>query len=195
MDERAGTGIVNAARGTICLLILTLAACNQQPAAPAQRIALDQTGPRAEQTLPSPDTSRAVWTVSANGKAINFGDFGAPPLLTLDCRLQDRANPQLAVIRHAPAFPGQTALFAVLGNGYVSRLPADAILADGEWRWEATLPAADRQWNLFIGTGDMRATLPGKGAVEMPPDPIPGEFVTWCRAGGRPVPAATPSAG
>ena len=179
-------------RATIlAALPLTLAACQQQSAEATQRIALDQVGPRAEQTLASPDTTRAVWTVSANGKAINFGNLGAKPLLTLDCRLQDRANPQLAVIRHAAAFPGQEALFAVMGNGYVSRLPADAILADGEWRWEAILPAADRQWNLFIGTGDMRATLPGRGAVEMPADPIPGEFVTWCRAGGRVAPAAS----
>lgn len=172
---------------------LCLAACNQQPDAPTQRVALGGAGQRAEQTLPSPDTTRAVWTVSASGKAINFGDRGAPPLLTLDCRLEDRANPQLAVIRHAPAFPGESALFAIMGNGFVSRLPADATLTAGEWRWEVSLPAADPQWNLFIGTGDMRATLPGKGAVEMPRNPIPGEFVTWCRAGGRAVPVYPPA--
>jgi hypothetical protein len=182
----------NIGRAT-CTLLLALSACQQQPAPQAQRIALDQAGQSTERALPSPDTARAVWTVSTNGKAIHFGNRGAQPWLTLDCRLEDRAHPQLAVIRHAPAFPGQTALFAVLGNGYVSRLPASATLAEGEWRWEASLPAADRQWNLFIGTGDMRATLPGKGAIEMPANPIPGEFVTWCRAGGRAAPAATPS--
>jgi len=182
------------------LLLFALAACSQQPAAEpeaAQRIALDQAGQRSEQPLSSPDTSRAVWTVSANGKALNFGNRGAKPWLTLDCRLAQGSPPYLAVIRHASAFPGQTALIAVLGNGYVSRLPADATLADGEWRWEASLPAIDPAWNLFIGTGDMRATLPGKGAVEIPPSPIPGEFVTWCRAGGRALPepqATTPLA-
>ena len=175
-------------------LPLALSACRQAPAAEAtQRIALDQVRQSSDQTLASPDTTRAVWTVSASGKAINFGNRGADPLLTLDCRLEERANPQLAVIRHAPAFPGQTAIFAVMGNGYVARLPADATLADGEWRWETSLPAVDRQWNLFIGAGDMRATLPGKGAVMIPADPIPGEFVTWCRAGGQSAPVATPA--
>lgn len=174
-----------------CTALLALCACQQQPDDQAQRIALDQAGQRIEQPLASPDTSRAVWTVSTNGKAIQFGNRGADPWLTLDCRLEDRSNPQLAVIRHAPAFPGQTALFAVMGNGYVSRLPASATLAEREWRWEVSLPAADPQWDLFIGTGDMRATLPGKGAIEIPAGPIPGEFVTWCRAGGR-VPADQP---
>ena len=179
--------------------LLTLVACQQQPAADrAQRIALGEAGERHEQPLPSPDTTRAMWTVSASGKAIHFGNANAKPWLTLDCRLEDRANPQFAVIRHASAFPGQTALFAVMGNGFVSRLPAAATLGKdedgngGEWRWEAVLPAADPAWNLFIGPGDMRATLPGKGAIEIPPSAIPGEFVSWCRAGGR-VPTPTPA--
>jgi hypothetical protein len=171
-------------------VLLALPACQQQSDTSAQRIALDQAG--AEQPLASPDTARAVWTVSTDGKAVHFGNPGAQPWLTLACRLEDRANPQLALIRHAPAYPGQTALFAVVSNGYVSRLPASATLAEGEWRWEAVLPAADPQWNPFTGTGEVRATLPGKGEIDMPQNPIPGEFVTWCRAGGRSSSAATP---
>jgi hypothetical protein len=170
-------------RWAVFLPLLT--ACQQQPAPSEQRTAPAEASERSEQPLPSPDTARAVWAVSASGKAIGFGNPGADPWLSLDCRLEDRANPQLAVIRHASAFPGQSALLAVMGNGLVSRLPAEAVLSEGEWRWEAVLPAADPQWNLFIGTGDMRATLPGKGAIAISPNPIPGEFVTWCRNGGR----------
>lgn len=172
------------------LLPLLLAACQQQPASSEERTASTQSPKPQELPLPSPDTGMAGWTVTANGKGIAFGNPGADPWLTLDCRLSPDQPPEFAVIRHASALPGQTALFAVMGNGHVSRLNAAAVLADGEWRWEASLPAADPAWDLFIGSGDMRATLPGKGAIEIPPNPVPGEFVSWCRAGGRP---ATPS--
>ncbi len=167
------------------LALLTLAACSQQPTTSQQRITISEAGERHEQPMPSPDTARGTWTVNETGKAIRFGNPGAKPWLTLDCRLAPGKPPEFAVIRHASAFPGQTALFAVMGNGFVSRLPAAALLRDGEWRWEASLPARDPAWNLFIGNGDMRATLPGKGAIAIPPNAIPGEFVSWCRAGGR----------
>ena len=171
------------------LFALLLAACQQQPAQPAERIALDQVPEQRETVLPSPVTTRALWTVSDNGRAIHFADPGAAPLVTLDCRMSPGNPPNLAIIRHAIGFPGQTALFALIGNRKVSRLPADAVLAEGEWRWESVLAAVDPQLDLFIGSGDIRATLPGKGAVEIPPSPIPGEFIAWCRAGGLPATA------
>lgn len=172
------------------LPLLFLTACNAEaePAPQTERVALPQTdsSPAREVVLESPETENAVWTVAENGHAVNFGNTGEPALLTLDCRLGE-APAQLAIIRHAPALPGQGALFAVMGNGHASRLYADAVLGDGEWRWESVLEAADPQLDLFIGPGDMRATLPGRGAVAIPPSRIPGEFVEWCRAGGQTV--------
>lgn len=184
------------------LPLLTLTACQQQAesrgaaqridladtSGEVARIDLDSAQDISELPMQSPDTSRAQWLVDDDGQSLHFGNPGEPWLLSLDCRLGEEP-PQLAIIRHAPALPGQGALFAVMGNGHVSRLLADATLAPndagGEWRWEATLPADDPQLELFIGPGDMRATLPGKGALEIPPSRIPGEFVQWCRAGGE----------
>ena len=174
------------------LPLLLLAACNAEaePAPQTERIALLQpdSSPAHEIVLESPETEFAFWTVAENGHAVHFGNEGEPALLTLDCRL-DAEPAQMAIIRHAPALPGQGALFAVMGNGHISRLPADAVLKDGEWRWESILYAADPQLDLFIGPGDMRATLPGRGALAMAPSRIPGEFVEWCRAGGRTIDA------
>ncbi|RIV85280.1 hypothetical protein D2V17_11110 [Aurantiacibacter xanthus] len=173
----------------ILLLALPLAACGQangattdEPVDLAEAVAA---APR-ELVMESPETQFATWTVADSGHAIHFANPGQPPLLTLDCRL-DAKPITMAIIRHAPALPGQSALFAVMGNGHVSRLPAEPTLKDNEWRWEASLPASDEGLDLFIGPGDMRATLPGKGAIAMQPSRIPGEFVEWCRAGGETV--------
>ncbi|MEN7535735.1 hypothetical protein [Aurantiacibacter flavus] len=173
----------------ILLLALPLAACSEANGATdtkgtdlAEAVAA---APR-ELVLESPETQFATWTVAESGHAIHFANPGQPPLVTLDCRL-DAEPITMAIIRHAPAMPGQSALFAVMGNGHVSRLPAEPVVTDNEWRWEASLPASDEGLDLFIGPGDMRATLPGKGAIAMQPSRIPGEFVEWCRAGGETV--------
>ncbi len=61
-----------------------------------------------------------------------------------------------------------------------------------EWRWEAHVPAADPQLDIFEGTRELTATLPGRGMLEIAGSRIPGEFVAWCRAGGE-MPEASPS--
>lgn len=107
--------------------------------------------------------------------------------MTLACDV-DSVPPELIIIRHARAFPGQTALFPVLGNGMSSRFPVDATLDDGEWHWEARLLADDPQLDVFSGTRDITATLPGRGMLEIGGGRITGEFLEWCRAGGIPDP-------
>ena len=77
------------------------------------------------------------------------------------------------------------ALFPVIGNGLVSRFKVDATLADREWHWEAALPVADPQLDVFVGQADLQATLPGGGMLVIGGSRIPGEFVNWCRAGGN----------
>jgi hypothetical protein len=166
--------------------LLLLAACGDGADAPedAQRIALDDARAKVADPLPSPDTSEAAWTVSGNGQAINFGEPGADPLLTLACDLR---NPpaKLTVIRHVVTRPGQKALFPVIGNGTISRFPVDAALHDGEWRFEGVLPASDPKFDVFTGPREVEATLPGGGMLKIAGSRIPGEFVNWCRAGGR----------
>jgi len=134
-------------------------------------------------SLPSPDTGGALWSVSENGQAITFGNPEGPVLLTLSCRLT-ADPPQLAIIRHAPAHPGEKALFPVIGNGMRSRFPVDATLEDGEWRWEEVMPATDPMLDVFGGPRKLTATLPGGGMLEIAGSPVPGEFLEWCRAGG-----------
>ena len=166
------------------LIPLALTACDRAPAPAVQRVELSA----AHTVLPpvlqhSPDTSAATWTVAENGQAVHFGNPGASPLISLACRPAE-APPQLSVIRHAPALPGQGALFPVIGNGMRSRFLVDATLADGEWRWEARLAASDPMLDVFTGPREMLATLPGAGTLEVGASRIPGDFVRWCRAGG-----------
>lgn len=167
---------------------LVLAACQQQ-AEPRdqldhQTIALDELKPRQANAFPSPDTEDAAWTVDANGKAIHFGNVGTKPFLSLDCVL-DSAAEQIVLIRHAQAWPGQSALFPVYGNGVISRFFADTRLTDGQWRWESTVSADDPMLDVFTGPREITATLPGRGTLKLHGSRIPGEFVTWCRNGGR----------
>ena len=168
--------------------LMALAACDTQGSedGPAQRIALDHGRlPAAIQPpAPSLETEGAVWTVNEDGQSIHFGKPNEEPLMSLACRLKENP-PRLAVIRHAPARPGQEALFPVIGNGMRSRFLVDAALRDGEWRWEGTLPADDSKLDVFTGTREIRATLPGAGTLEIEGSRVPGEFVTWCRAGER----------
>ena len=91
----------------------------------------------------------------------------------------------MAVVRHAPARPGQEALFPVIGNGLVSRFKVDATLANREWSWQGMLPVDDPQLDVFVGQAELTATLPGGGMLTIEGSRVPGEFVNWCRAGGK----------
>ena len=166
--------------------LLLLAACGEGGDAPvqAQRISLDDARVTVAEPLLSPDTAGAGWTVSADQQAIAFGRPGAEPFLTLACDLRE-APATLTVIRHVPARPGQKALFPVLGNGTIARFKVDAALSEGEWRWEGVLTASDPQLDVFAGAGELQATLPGGGTLLIEGSSVPGEFVTWCRAGGQ----------
>ena len=163
-----------------------LSACGNGTDAPvqAQRISLEDARAKVAEPLPSPDTKGATWKVTANGQAIDFGRAGAEPWLTLACDVSE-APATITLIRHAPTRPGLKALFPVLGNGMISRFEVDAALHDGEWRWEGTLPATDPMLEVFTGPRELQATLPGAGSLMIEGSRIPGEFVEWCRAGGR----------
>jgi hypothetical protein len=160
-----------------------------------QRISLSEVPSGGEEPLPSPDTKDSSWAVSQTGQAINFGNPAAKPFLSLACSVKT-GQPQMTIIRHAPARPGEKALFPVIGGGIISRFKVDAALADNEWRWQGTLPADDPLLEVFEGAHDLEATLPGGGTVKVKASAIPGQFVTWCRAGGKApaVEAASPPA-
>lgn len=174
------------ARALFCLsLSLAVAACDGSADAPVrgQRIALEDARGKVRAPLASPDTENAAWTVAPNGQAVQFGNPGAAPFLTLSCRIKD-SPPRIRIIRHARARPGEKALFPVLGNGTIARFKVDATLADDEWRWEGAVPADDPLLEVFTGARDIEATLPGAGTLAIGGSRIPGEFIGWCRAGG-----------
>jgi len=168
------------------ITLLLLAACGDGADAPvdAQRVSLDDARAKVAQPLRSPDTEGAGWKVTENGQAIDFGKEGAKPLLTLACDLRE-APARLTIVRHVEARPGQKALFPVIGNGTISRFKVDAALGDGEWRWEGRFLASDSQFDVFTGPLEIEATLPGGGSLLIEGSRIPGEFINWCRAGGR----------
>jgi hypothetical protein len=175
------------------LALASLTACHREQApVEAQRIALDQVPRQGEEPLPSPDTKGAAWVVSANGQSIDFERAGEKPWLSLACKV-NAVPPQITVIRHVAARPGEKALFPVIGGGIISRFKVDAALADGEWRWQGTLPADDPLLEVFEGAHDLEATLPGGGTVKTEASGIPGQFLAWCRNGGK-TPALQPTA-
>lgn len=173
-------------RAAFLATCLLLAACGDGADAPvqAQRISLEEARAKVAEPLLSPDTEGASWTVTANAQAIEFGQLGAEPFLTLACDVRE-APATLTIIRHVPARPGQKALFPVIGNGMISRFKVDAALRTGEWHWEGTVPASDPQLDVFTGPRELQATLPGGGSLMIAGSRIPGEFINWCRAGGR----------
>ena len=118
-------------------------------------------------------------------ETIDFAKPSEKPLVSLTCSVK-AGEPQVTVIRHAPARPGEKALFPVIGNRIISRFKVDAALADNEWRWQGTLPADDPLLEVFEGPGSLEATLPGGGTVKIAGSALPGQFLTWCRTGGKP---------
>ncbi|HEX5477380.1 MAG TPA: hypothetical protein VFX09_05955 [Burkholderiales bacterium] len=172
----------------------TLAACHRAEQEPveAQRIALDKVPSQGEEPLPSPDTKNASWTESANGLALDFGNPGARPFVSLACNA-GAGPPQVTVIRHAPGRAGEKALFPVIGNGKISRFEVDATRVGGEWRWQGSLPADDAMLEVFAGSNRLEATLPGGGTVKIEGSAAPGQFIARCRE-RAPAPAAKPAA-
>lgn len=166
-------------------LSLALAACHREQApVEAQRISLSDVRSGGEEPLPSPNTKGASWAVARTGQAIDFARPGEKPFVSLACSVK-AGHPQVTVIRHAPARPGEKALFPVIGNRIISRFKVDAALADNEWRWQGTLPADDPLLEVFEGPGKLEATLPGGGTVKIAGSGVPGQFLTWCRTGGK----------
>jgi hypothetical protein len=164
---------------------LALTACHREEApVQGQRIALDEVPSGGEQPLSSPDTKGARWTPSADGQAVDFGRAGERPFLSLECNVK-ADPPRVTIVRHAPARPGEKALFPVMSNSTIARFKVDAALHGNEWRWEGTLPADDPQLAVFEESRALEATLPGGGTLKLAASGVPAEFLGWCRARGQ----------
>jgi hypothetical protein len=148
----------------------------------AQRISLADAGQRAEQPIVSPDTNGARWIVAGSGQAVELAKAGQQPYLTLTC--QPGLQPMVRIVRHVAGRVGEQALFPVLGNGKSSRFKLDVIRGGEDWQWQGQVPAADPQLDVFSGSAELEATLPGGGTLLIAGSSLPGGFVAWCRAGG-----------
>jgi hypothetical protein len=179
---------------SFCLAaLLILTACGRQAPVPEATFSEDQSAATLAPN-PKPDSTDAKWVIAADGRGIDFGKPAATPLLSLTCQIsKNTAPPQLTVIRHARSEPGAKALFAVLGNGIVSRLKLDAALAGKEgWRWEGRYPASAPELDVFTGPRDIDATLPGGGQLHIAGSGLPREFIEWCRRNGTNAGAPRP---
>lgn len=171
----------------LVLPVAVLAAACQRQEAPVQRIELAQANEGPEAPVAAPDTKDAIWTASADGKALVFALPDRKPLLTLQC-LPD----SLRIIRHVFSRPGESALFPVLG-GPNARFVLRAANVGGEARWQGDVPLGDEQLAVFH-SGRLEATLPGGGSLMIAASPLPWEFIERCRtANPEPAKPAAPS--
>lgn len=182
------------ARGAWLVPIIALLAACQPPAADNYVTRTELTGHRRMPSAPaaSPDVTGAVWAASAaDPDRLLYGVPGAQPLLALECSGEGRAA-QLVVTRYVMADAGAKALAAVVGSGPVLRLPVDAIWNGRAWIWRGAVAAAEPRLAVFNAAAPVRATVPGGGAVELHPSPLPAGLIARCA--GNPVPVGVTSA-
>jgi len=146
------------------------------------RVDLTQATGIAMQPMQSPDTADAVWAEGKSAERILFGTPGEVPHLALACETTPTGAQQIRFIRFAAADPQAKALFALVGNGHIARIPVDATWNGRAWLWEGTVPADDPDLEVLTGKRTITATLPGAGQLDLNPSPRPGLLIAECRA-------------
>lgn len=165
------------------LLIALLAACQRAPETPqaapdqpldAVRVALPSPGP---EPAPRPEGEKPAWSGTSASATLAYPD---ERLLTVACEAG-----RLVVTRHAPTDKGASALFALIGNGTILRLPVEAVAAPGaKWpEWRGNIAAGDEKVKVFLGQ-KLDATLPGAGKIEVPGGAELKAVVKGCAPGG-----------
>ncbi|WP_296307859.1 hypothetical protein [Erythrobacter sp.] len=172
--------------------MVSLAGCKPPPTDnAAARVSLIAPAEGPSAPLPSPDTTRAIWASTGSALRLVYGVPGEPVLLALECL--DPATPEarLKITRHAPADPGASAILALIGNGYIGRLPVEAASLKGQRVWEGEVPALTPEWDALKPEREATVTVPGAGLVRLNPSPLPMALVEACR-GEPPVPVPVP---
>lgn len=178
---------------SLTFAILALAGCSQSQsrqvvenaavdggAYPA-RLPLANISLPMEEAPPQPDG--AAWRSDAAG--VHFGVAGQPDLLMLACDHAADGTASVKLIRNTRAADGARALFALIGNGRIARLPVDVVRAGEPGEWRGTIPAADARLDVLKGGNRIEGTLPGGGTLLMPASSEPGRLLTACRASDR----------
>jgi hypothetical protein len=136
-------------------------------------------GPLPED-LPPRQPDGAVW--QADSSAVRFGVSGGAPLLTLSCEHDRSGAAWLRIARHVRAEKGAQALFALEGNGRMSRLPLNVVRGGADGEWQGRVPAKATKLDVLRGGNRIAATLPGGGTLLLPASSEPGRLVDACRA-------------
>ncbi len=167
-------------RLTPLVALLLICAC-KPPATDeyVERVDLAETRGTVGEPLPSPDVEGAVWADSGANRIV-YGIPGQVPFLALACEGGAGAG-QIHITRFAAADARAKALFALIGNGHIARLPVDAKWNGQAWLWEGSIPADDPRTEVLTGTRKVTATLPGAGMLDLNPSPKPSQLVEACR--------------
>lgn len=163
--------------------VLALAACKPPPTDADMTRDMPEAEPTfASEPLPSPETEGAMWARSQqNAQRLVYGIPGEPALVSLECRHEGGAVPELQITRISPADEGAGAMLALVGNGHIGRMAVDAREVNGRLMWQGERLAADLVWEPLAGPRALGLTVPGAGRVELNPSDLPGEFIEDCR--------------
>ncbi len=161
---------------------VTVAAC-KPPASDAylERVDLSEAKGASVEPLDSPDTTDAVWADGKIAGRILYGIPGEIPFLALACETRPTGERQIRFIRFAAADPQAEALFALVGNGHIARIPVDATWNGRAWLWEGVVAADNPDLEVLTGQRTITATLPGAGQLDLNPSPRPGQLIEACR--------------
>jgi hypothetical protein len=173
------------------LALLTLAACSptgDQSQAPDNAIRIALPTEPAPLELPPQQPEGAVWSNLANG-GVAFGLPGQPALLEVACTHAGDGTALVRYTRRTRAEAGAKALLAIEGNRHVARVPVDVVKAGDPGEWQGAMPARLETAGAIKGGAEMTATLPGGGALKLPPYPGAGALLDSCRASdAKPAP-------
>ncbi len=153
-----------------------------------ERVDLSEAKGASAEPLQSPDTTNAVWADGKIAGRILYGNPGEIPFLALACETGSNGERQIRFIRFAAADPQAEALFALVGNGHIARIPVDATWNGRAWLWEGVAPADDPNLEVLTGQRTIAATLPGAGQLDLNPSPRPGLLIETCRTPLEPQP-------
>lgn len=121
----------------------------------------------------------------AEGQSLHFAVPGGADLFALSCTHAPDGTAALSIRRTTRAEAGAKALFALIGNGRIARLPLDAVSGGENGEWQGVLPADDPRLDVLKGGNRIEATLPGGGTLMLPASLEPGRLLTACRTANR----------
>jgi len=180
--------------------LLSLAACGPTETAPVVPTGSVRVVLPAEGSSPAPDFNprrtvgqsgnpQGAWTLLVDGRTALYGLPGARALMAVECEGRFEGTPRLIVTRYAEAERGAEAVFAIQGNRRILRVPMRAVMlrdrdGGGESAWRGTVLIADERVQVFLGTGEIAATLPGAGRLVSPAMGDARAGIDKCRAAG-----------